>query len=176
MRIAAFLLFIALVTPTWATSQFADEIVYEGKVYPFGTNKIDTWPLDPYLEVTGWPENFQSEGIQTSSNWRGYVAKWEILNGSLLLVNILKLYGDPKRDSSTWEWRHVLLDTILPNRSYPVFASWYSGSLNLPVGKLVGCFPFEHPSEEIRIQVEGGKVVKIEKNEIQKAEDANSCN
>ena len=175
MRIAALLLFLAMVTPAWATPQFADEIVYEGNVYPFGTDEIDTWPLDRYLEMTGRPEVFHSEGMKTSGNWRGYIAKWEIREGSLLLVDIRKLHGDPKRDSSTWEWRHMPLDAILPNRRYPVVASWYSGSLNLSVGKLVGCFPFEHPSEEIRIRIEGGKIAKIERNRIAKAEDARSC-
>jgi len=175
MRIASSLLLLALVTPAWATSQVADEVVYEGKVYPFGTDEIDTWPLDSYLEKVGRQGIFSSEGIQQSANWRGYTAKWEIRGGNLLLIDILKLYGDTKLDSSTWEWRHMPLDVILKGQSYPAFASWYSGSLILPAGTLVGCFPLEHPSEEIQISIEGGKVVGVKKNKIENAEDAQPC-
>jgi hypothetical protein len=170
------LLSLALVESAWATLQVADEIVYEGKAYPFRTEKIDTWPLDDYLDKVGRPRVFSSEGTQQSANWRGYVAKWEIREGSLLLNDILKLYGDPKLDSSTWEWRHVSLDMILQNQSYPTLALWYSGSLSIPAGGLVGCFPFEHPSEEIQIRIEGGKVVKTERIKIVKTEDAKACN
>jgi hypothetical protein len=132
--------------------------------------------LDGYLDKIERPRAFSSEGIQQSANWRGYVAKWEIREGSLLLTDILKLYGDPKLDSSTWEWRHVPLDTILQNQSYPTLALWYSGSLRIPAGRLVGCFPFEHPSEEIQIRIEGGKVVNAERIKIEKTEDAKACN
>jgi hypothetical protein len=108
-----------------ATAQEPDTIVINNKLLPLNTN-----PLDKHIKIIGW-EPPEVASIW-SSNWRGYIAKWEIEAGNLILKEasiLLKggTYKDQKRQSIVAE--------LFPKKKR-VIATWYTGALIVPDGEM----------------------------------------
>ncbi|MCQ2097124.1 MAG: hypothetical protein MJY87_04165 [Fibrobacter sp.] len=80
--------------------------------------------------------------VGTSVCWRGYIGTWEIKDNILFLNNL--------------EGRHKLISPT------PVFASWFTGELKIPKGRMVryahGGFHSLY-KKELYIQIEKGKVI-----------------
>ena len=154
----------------WSTPQVLDELLYEGQTRP-----ILEFPLSDYFErQQSYPKIFSAEGIQTSANWRGHQAKWEIREGALYLTAVEKLYGDP-RDSKTLEWKDIT-SRVFPDRDLPMPASWYTGVIRIGDGKQLECLPvgIDIYEREIHIRLKEGRVtgVKVHPN---KEEPAMPC-
>jgi hypothetical protein len=96
------------------TAQVAERIIINGEYY-----NLMTEPLKAF-----WEEKNGKLAIMSSntSNWRGYVGTWEIRNGSLYLINI--------------EGESKFID-FKPSEHNKVKATWYSGVLRVPQGKLI---------------------------------------
>ena len=63
----------------------------------------------------------------STANWRGYVAKWEIVDGKLFLTNV-----DAEINN-----RPAKIRDFFPNvKSDKVFAHWFTGYLVIPIGKI----------------------------------------
>jgi hypothetical protein len=92
---------------------------------------------------------------RTTSNYKGYIAGWEVKDGSLLLVAF-----EAQRDG-----KPVPVESFLPGKKLPLPADWYTGPVRIPVGKPKGAgggywgATFERV---IVLHVEKGKVVKTE--------------
>jgi hypothetical protein len=119
---------LASTTSASATAQFPEIIKVDGKA-----ESLTTEPLGQYLDN---PDKFKILKEHTklgtcSALWRGYVGHWEIKNNKLLLNKI-------ETDSCSEETKKtLLLNKLFPGKPQPVFADWYSGTLQLPKGKLV---------------------------------------
>ena len=59
--------------------------------------------------------------------WRGYVCKWEIKNNKLYLIWLLGFIEGNKQ---------VDLSYLFPNKK-EVFADWYTGELQIPLGEIL---------------------------------------
>ena len=97
-----------------ATQQILDEIsIYDEKL-PLLT--------DPLHSIIG-------HGLfgTCTANYRGYIAFWDIWKDQLRLV---KLVLSPCERP----WKGVPLDRILPGAVSPYPATWYSGTLLIPLG------------------------------------------
>ena len=120
-----FTLFIA--TQVFATAQSPDEITVEAETFYLNTN-----PLTPYLKKIEW--EIPKEAAIWSSNWRGYIAEWEIRNNSLYLSDVTIEVMD-KSDALERSRKSILVDIF--TKKEEVVAEWYSGALIIPDGSQV---------------------------------------
>ena len=117
-------LFILPITAS-ATAQEPDTIVINNQLLPLNTN-----PLDEHIKIVGWepPE----EASIWSSNWRGYIAKWEIEAGNLILKEAsILLKGGSFKDQK----RQSIVEGLFPKKKL-IVATWYSGALIVPDGEM----------------------------------------
>jgi hypothetical protein len=183
---------VILAFPLLATGQVSDRIRIAGKEFPLLAN-----PLEDYYTSEREKERpyFPSPG---TSNWRGYVATWEIRDRRLNMVGISAMrlvrpptpeeieqeYNkrkgmpgwtpyDPKKQYSLIRlvlqgeknrWAPYELKDLFPTQILDgrVFASWYSGELRVPEGKLLQYVHMGYGSvyeRERFIQVKAGVVV-----------------
>lgn len=126
---------IFLSFPSFATAQYPDLIIVDGDEELLHTN-----PLSAYFKTN--PNASLPEGkpcvpgpgdecvtVTSSANWRGYVATWEVSDDNTLLFKQIEVSGtglDPK----------VAKEKMFPGVER-VVATWYSGALIVPKGKMV---------------------------------------
>jgi hypothetical protein len=139
------------------TAQEPDVLIYEGdQKWIFST------PLESYFDKSHPRPEFQ---MTKTSNWRGYVATWELVNDQLFLN---KLEGFLKGGGA------ASMQTVFPFATGPVFAEWVSQTLILPEGKQLKYvhMGFESVYErEIHLTIKRGKLTN--KNVITNREDKN---
>ncbi len=124
MRLLLAGLLLVLAGAAGATAQVPDRIVIEGREYALNTNPLESQLRDDFL-----PENV----ARSTANWRGYVAHWAIDGDRLLLRKVeVHLYDRENEPSSSVD----LLSGLFPDGA-PVAATWYSGALIIPDGRLV---------------------------------------
>lgn len=130
-----------------ATAQWPDHLIYKGK-----TVKLFTNPLYSYFKNNPPPKGlFKST---CSAIWRGYVATWQIIDDYLYLVRLV----EGTCDSNAPE---IPLSKIFPGAKKPVKATWYSGTLLVPEGKMLDYVHMGYRSvyeKETRLTIENGKV------------------
>jgi hypothetical protein len=102
------------------TAQCPESLLIDGKPY-----WLESLPLEPLLYSLDPPPDF-GRWIRTwaSCLWRGYIGHWQIIDGKLFLTRLGTYDDDVDID----------LDYLFPGRKPPIFASWYSGKLRVPVG------------------------------------------
>jgi hypothetical protein len=99
------------------TGQERDVVRFEGKdeimmERPFGGLLVPSLTGDDEFD---W---------QSTGNYKGYVARWEVRDGALFLTAF-----EAKRDGKA-----VALDEFLPGRKLPTRADWYTGRVRIPIG------------------------------------------
>lgn len=113
----------------FATAQYPDKIIYNGKEYSLHSN-----PLEPYFQKN--PDKRPRGGSMSTALWRGYVATFEIRNDQLLLKDIEIEYEDTtSKKSYSSKWRSVI-NEVFPEKK-DIKIEWLTGLLVLPHGKLV---------------------------------------
>jgi hypothetical protein len=145
-----------------ATAQAPDTIIIGKATYYLESN-----PLERYLEVN--PDKRPKTDFQSSGNWRGYTAKWRIAGKKLVLQRIDVLVDDPKiRGQKPW-WDRVRrknkIAELFPGVDQ-VVATWFSGTLVIPHGKLVEYVHMGYAStyeKYILYAIEKGIVVRSER-------------
>ncbi|WP_209328390.1 hypothetical protein [Pseudoalteromonas sp. PA2MD11] len=126
----------------YSTAQQPDTIIIDGVELPLNTN-----PLDDFIEKKGWqpPE----EASIWSSNWRGYIAKWEVVAGHLTLIDAsILLKGQPIDDPK----RKTIVPELFPE-SHKLVADWYSGALIVPDGEMTEYVHMGYGSEYSHYQI-----------------------
>jgi hypothetical protein len=118
------------------------EIVdYNGTTY-----KTRSLPFHVYIHQNKLEKHFV---WASTALLRGYVGKWEIKDDKLWLVELLV-----KRNG---EVLNVFKDYFPENT--PVFASWYSGYIVCPQGKIIEQFSsFEVYKEEVHFKINKGQL------------------
>jgi hypothetical protein len=125
-----------------ATTQFPDTLNLNGQKL-----SLDSLPLEPYYGPGNPRPKFRAPNTAT---WRGYIATWEIDQGVLYLKAI-----------KAWTDRgEVGLATLFPGNKGRVAATWFTGKLKVPQGKILRV-SVPHPIYEkyLMIAVEKGRVV-----------------
>jgi hypothetical protein len=134
-----------------ATAQQADRLVLEGKEEALHTNPLSAW-LEQH------PDALPRSEYSVTSNWRGYVATWEIA-GDRMLLRKVEIMARPAGGGD-----FVEADVML--RMFPdqpeVVATWYSGALVVPRGELVNYVHMGYGSDYERyvvLSIRAGRVV-----------------
>jgi hypothetical protein len=111
-------LLIAWASQAAATDQIRDVIMVSGQQY-----RLSVSPLASYLarNTPRWPQG----EVTTTANWRGYVAKWAVDDGRLMLTDI-RVNPESDRERSA-------LSQVFPEGG-PIIADWFTGQLVLPDG------------------------------------------
>jgi hypothetical protein len=130
-----------------ATAQVPDRIEIDGKPYALLVN-----PLEDYFDRH--PERRPSSPARSSSNWRGYVATFAIVNDQLVVANVHVTLG-------TGERRSVLAE-VFPGDARPV-VKWFTGNLVVGDGEVVRYVHMGYGSEYERyivVTVKAGAAAK----------------
>jgi len=128
-----------------ATTQFSDILYLTGQKY-----SLDSLPLEAYYGPGNPRPKFRAPNTAT---WRGYIATWEIDRGVLYLKAI-----------QAWTDRgEVGLAALFPGQKGPVAATWFTGTLKVPQGKVIKpAVPHPIYGKYLMITVEKGRVVSQE--------------
>lgn len=120
---------LVLTGPVQATAQIPEEIVLDGQRQPLFSE-----PLQDYLKASGRGPQFVRllSNARCTGSWRNYRGSWEVRGKRLLLQGIVTSPCDEKPIP-------VDLNELFPESPKPVPASWYTGTLVVPVGKVVEC-------------------------------------
>ena len=109
------------------TAQIADTIAIDGN-----DHALFSEPLEAYYRDLPRPAFIP----ESTANWRGYVARWEIRAGRLFLIGIRAEICDVPMFG--WDCtglrRKVGLGDLFAPEDGVVFAGWFSGTLRVPVG------------------------------------------
>jgi hypothetical protein len=128
-----------------ATTQFPEILYLDGQKHSLFSN-----PLEQYYGPNHPRPRFKAPNTAT---WRGYVGTWEIDRGVLYLKAI-----------RAWTPQgEVGLEALFPGHKGRVAATWFSGQLRVPQGKILKPY-VPHPIYEkyLMITVEKGRVVRRE--------------
>jgi len=127
-----------------ATTQIQDRIIYDSNEY-FGD--YEEFPLEDYWS----DENPKPECLSMGSTacWRGYIAKWEVRDGSLFLKSLRK-ENLPNEDE-----KPIPLQSVFPDANGPILADWFSGVLE--------CNRGEKHKGMLFISIHKGKVIGTRK-------------
>ncbi len=128
-----------------ATTQIPDAIIIEGQ-----RHSLYSLPLEQYYRAGHPRPQFRSPH---TANWRGYVATWEIDRGRLYLKSIRAWIGK----------KEVGLEALFPGQKAPIPATWFTGQLRVPQGKILKVgVPQPIHEKDLVITVEQGKVTRQE--------------
>ena len=127
-RVSLLLALFFIACQAKATAQIPDEILVDGRV-----EMLFSEPLNAYLARPGNLAKLKPYFAKQrcSGSWRGYKAKWQVRDGRLYLT---ELDTDPCGDHP----KSVPLESLFMFEAKPVLASWYTGPLVVPQGRMVG--------------------------------------
>jgi len=118
---------------------------------------MDNYPLTDYLKDKGY-----KFVIKHSACWRGYVGKWELKNNELYLIGFNSQIISRSPDGSIVP-KILDLRFLFPDAS-EVKATWFTGFLEIPIGKVIGYHRDDdrYPvySDVMEVEIEQGNVVK----------------
>lgn len=137
------------VSPAWSTPQTPDKFDLDGvKLY---------WRAGP-LEYArrGDPELWARLELllpqaTCTALWRAHIASWEIKEGELRLLSLKA--SDCSREED------VPLSVVFPNQEAPIFAYWFTGTLNLTFDSSWKCDVFLPKCPGLKLMFERGKMV-----------------
>ena len=139
------LLGFLLPEPALATTQFSEILYLNGQKY-----FLDSLPLEPYYGPGNPRPKFRAPNTAT---WRGYIATWEIDRG-VLYIKAIQAWTDQGE---------VGLPALFPGHKGPVPATWFTGKLKVPQGKILKpAVPLPIYGKYLMITVEKGRVVNQE--------------
>jgi hypothetical protein len=123
------------------TTQISDIIYLNGE-----KQSLDSLPLEQYYCPANLRPQFRAPNTAT---WRGYVATWEIDQG-VLYLKAIRAWTDQGE---------VRLEDLFPGQKAPVAATWFTGQLNVPQGKIIKpAAPRPLYEKYLMIKVEKGRV------------------
>lgn len=128
-----------------ATTQFSDILYLKGQKH-----SLDSLPLEPYYGPGNPRPKFRAPNTAT---WRGYIATWEI-DRDVLYLKAIRAWTDRGE---------VGIPALFPGQKGPVAATWFTGKLKVPQGKILKpAVPHPIYGKYLMITVEQGRVVNEE--------------
>ena len=120
---------VLLCLTTFATAQYPDKIIFNGKEYSLHSN-----PMETYFKYN--PDKRPKGGVTSTALWRGYVATFEVRDSQLFVKDIQIEYWDTTNSKShDPKWKSVLTEVFGEQKNIKV--DWLTGLLVLPYGKLI---------------------------------------
>lgn len=114
LAITMFMLAVA-VSSAFATAQFTDVIVYEGKKYGLQTN-----PMEAYFAMH--PDKKTEGRVRSTALWRGYMATFEIKTNDLVLKDIEILTRNETENGTSWR---SVKDDVVPGGKV-LLVDWFT--------------------------------------------------
>ena len=108
-------------------------------------------PLEQYFETLWCHPRFE---MRSTNLWRGYIGTWEIVGIHLYLIELEGMLADGTS---------VSISTIFPNSKNEILASWFTGQLRIPQGKVLHYVHMGYASrheQDLIIHIEKGVVTK----------------
>lgn len=121
-KIVIILVVVFVASLSFATNQQPDYLEYKGEEYSLSTGWGHPSPLETYYSQNNIEYPFE---MLHTANYRGHVAKWEILEGKLFLNQIL--IDGKKYKPADFEVKSINDSVSVKNKQ--VFADWFSGVL-----------------------------------------------
>lgn len=151
---AATFMCVVAASTAFATAQYPDKIVYEGRECSLQTN-----PMNAFFAKN--PDKKPKSGLMSSALWRGYVATFAFETNTLVLKDIEIQVCVEKEEGQfpSCEWKSVKNDVVPEGEDLPV--DWFTGVLVLPHGKLVNYVHAGYGStysDYIILELEQGKI------------------
>jgi hypothetical protein len=124
-----------------ATTQFSEILYMDAQKH-----SLVSLPLEQYYGPANPRPKFRAPNTAT---WRGYIGTWEIKGGVLYLKAI-----------QAWtEKGEMGLEALFPGQKAPIPATWFSGQLRVPQGKVLKPgVPQPLHERDLMITVEKGRV------------------
>lgn len=124
-------IFIIVSKVCLSTGQIPDYMIYNNDTIPIFSN-----PLEQYFEKTGKRNIIELKNNSIGTDcWRGYKAIWKLKSDSLFLVAITGChYAKDCLDPNNADLQKMFGDEYKKGH---VFASWFSGEIIAPKGKLI---------------------------------------
>lgn len=159
MKTIITLLFIWAPLSLFGTAQVSEKLEYRGEVQQMFSTPLETYFTEQH------PRPNEVLRSLSSANWRGYVGHWKIQDKSLILLG---LYSEKhvETEDGTSEWKDELIPAekiFGDNSSYPIPATWFTGTIKIPVGERVRYVHMGFGSQyekEIILELEAGQIVK----------------
>lgn len=111
-----------------ATAQQGDVLILDGKELWTQTN-----PLEPFLRSN--PDKRPQSNVTSTGLWRGYVATWEVHEQGLYLTDVEVLRSKAHVEDFETEF-YSAMSKVFPGEQR-VLATWFTGHIVVPRGKLV---------------------------------------
>lgn len=142
----------------FATDQIPEQIEYKGEKQEMFSTPLE----EAFSDERPRPDDLLVAG--STANWRGYIGHWKIEEDQLLLTALYRKHYKRDAEGKFQETEELIpLDKILGTKAaYPAKASWFTGALRLPKGKLVRHVHMGFGSQyetEALLKIEAGKVV-----------------
>ncbi len=139
------------------TAQITDRITIRNKRYSLYSEPFHEF-LKAAFKINPRPD--WTNLLPTSSaNWRGYQATWSIVDNQLFLTRITGIYQNERGTL-----KRLNLKLIFGGAD-PVMASWYSGTLKIPDGRMLKYVHAGYGSQyqkEHRIMVSKGVIQRMD--------------
>jgi hypothetical protein len=162
-NLIAIILTMTFLSNVAATGQAPDKLIDDNKIFELFSN-----PLEDYYRIEKDRPAFKPSAntMASTGNWRGYVATWEIENDVLYLRGIEAVICNfqefIQRKCKRADLMELFGEKCINGK---VTASWYTGDLRIPDGRLLESVNMGYGSiyeREIVITVEAGNIVKRE--------------
>ncbi len=151
------------------TCQVPERIYFEGQLLSMSSEPLQKIlpPVPAYgmsREDPTFPYPFD---VSCTALWRGYVGRWKVEDGRLYLVAIA---GQASAGGT------ASISNIFPNADGPVFADWYTGTLSIERGQVIGRvdgYYMNVHEESVILKVKSGVVVskKTRRNNVPQQSD-----
>lgn len=128
------------------TAQYPDLLIFNTQLFDLFSNPLESYPWKDGKE----PVLFESEAGNSTANWRGYIAVWEIDDKKLYLKAIRAFVDDGWKEikeekkkggighlpAMVQKKRPISLLELFGEKVQDgrVFADWFSGRLRIPLG------------------------------------------
>ena len=149
------LILLSLPLLALATAQEGDILIMKGKKY-----SIQSEPLRAYIREN--PNKLPESEVVSTSNWRGYLATWEVKDEQLFLVDVTILRPVKSQDGGfSTEPRSVMASLFPDQKEVP--AVWFTGHVIAIDGELVHYVHMGYASmyaKYIILRVEEGRVTR----------------
>lgn len=148
------LLLILLFLPgvLFGTTQSGDKLILEGEeVEMYGA------PLEAYFKQAPPRPPWLTE--MNTACYRGYIATWEIVADELFLKAVFR---DPASNPMRKAARGQIFRKLFPKTKAPLKATWFSGTLSVPRGKILSYVGFTEVREKTQfLDFEKGRLLRI---------------
>ena len=114
----------------FSTAQVPDYLIYKGEEHTLNVN-----PLEIYFDK--YQDKRPKSDILWSSNWRSYIAKFEIVNNELMVndITVNRTLPENELEEPNFETKRVsVLESVFPNLNDRKM-EWYTGVLVIPKGE-----------------------------------------